>query len=277
MLSSRRRFLKKMLLAGGGFAATGSAWAGLVERNALTIERHTIRIPRLPTALEGMRIVVMSDFHLHPFTTAEFIARAVTMTNALKPDLVILPGDFICSDAQAVFELTPVLMKLNAKLGVFASMGNHDYHDDGAITRYAFQQSTIPLLENSGVTLRRDGADFFLAGLASAWASFPHLEQGLAKRRSRIPTILAMHEPDYADRISHLGAVDLQVSGHSHGGQVRVPGIGALHLPPFGQKYDEGLYHLPNLELYTTRGIGVIGIPARFNCPPEITELTLSA
>ncbi|MGC3988867.1 MAG: metallophosphoesterase [Chthoniobacteraceae bacterium] len=277
MLTSRRQFLKTACAAGAGFAVTGSAWAGLVEPNAPIVERRAIRIPGLPTALEGLKIVAMSDFHLHPFTTVQQIARVVEMANALTPDLILLPGDYVCTDHNAIFELTPLFEKLNAKLGVFASMGNHDYAENGDITRYAFKLSTIPLLENTGVTLRKDGADFFLAGLASAWAAYPDLHAALAQRRGRIPTILSMHEPDYADRIAGLDAVDLQISGHSHGGQVRVPGVGALHLPSWGQKYDLGYYQVKNLNLYTMRGVGTIGVPLRFNCPPEITELTLTA
>jgi len=266
-----------MFFAGGGVAASGSAWGALVEPNLPVIERVAVKIPRLPTALEGMRIVVMSDFHFLACTTSEQVMRAINLANSLEPDLVLLPGDFLTHQIGPINELMSLLSRLTAKIGVYASLGNHDYWAGSTLIHQAFQQMKIPLLENAGTTLSAHGQDFYIAGLASAWASHPNLKTALDARRRRIPTLLMMHEPDYADQIVSMNAVDLQVSGHSHGGQIRMPGIGALRLPAWGKKYDQGLYSIRDLTLYTTCGIGTVGVPMRLNCPPEITELTLIA
>ncbi len=117
----------------------------------------------------------------------------------------------------------------------------------------------------------------YLAGLDDLWSGQADLTAALAQAPANVPTILLVHEPDFADTVAKDGRVSLQLSGHSHGGQVRLPGIGAPILPYLGRKYDQGLYNVNNMWLYTNRGIGLGRIPLRINCPPEITEFTLTS
>jgi predicted MPP superfamily phosphohydrolase len=270
---SRRSFLG----LGGAGAVAGLGYGFLVEPARISVERIRLRLPGLGSALESFRIVLLSDFHLHPFTKLPLVRAAVEAANALKPDLVLLLGDFVDETADAIHELAPELARLNARLGVFGVLGNHDHWKGAGIVGEGLRAHGIPLLINHGVELTVGTAPLFLAGIDSAWAGRPALGEALRDLGPGVPCILMAHEPDFADAAAQDGRTTLQVSGHSHGGQVRLPGIGALSLPSWGRKYDHGHYPLPGLQLYTNRGIGVVDIPVRFNCPPEVTEITLAS
>lgn len=274
---TRRAFLAGLgaVVAGGIVAAGGYHYCVHVEPQSLGVERVRIALDDLPPTLEGLTLVQLSDFHLHPFTKIDLIHRAVTLANSLAPDLVLLTGDYVFTEAEAISDLAPVLARLQAKLGVFSVLGNHDVWTDAQMIRGALENVEIPVLVNQGVEIQVEGQSLYVAGLEDGWSGCPDLDEALAHRSGDIPVILLMHEPDWADEISRDGRVSLQLSGHSHGGQVRLPGIGAPILPRFGQKYDQGLYRVGNMRLYTNRGIGVIAPPLRFRCRPEITEITL--
>jgi predicted MPP superfamily phosphohydrolase len=164
---------------------------------------------------------------------------------------------------------------LNATHGVFSVLGNHDHMTNKRVVLTGLKESGLPVLINDGVTLSRGQQVLYLAGLDDGRRGHPDLPKALEKRPGQVPTILLVHEPDFADTYSTDGTISLQLSGHSHGGQIRLPGVGALALPRYGRKYDQGLYRVQDMWLYTTRGIGVTGPPIRLNCRPEITEITL--
>jgi len=277
--NSRREVIK--LLAGltvGGVAAllTGSGYSSLVETRWLAHERVRLPLDGLPAVLDGLRIVQLSDFHAEPFTSLAFIERVVETSNRLEPDLVALTGDFVTSRAEAISELAPILARLEARYGVVGSLGNHDlWAGAGRIVR-GLEAAGLVVLRNSGFTIDISGTRFYLAGLDSAWGGRPNLQQALTTAPDDTPVILLAHEPDLIDDIAADPRVYLQLSGHSHGGQVRLPGIGALVLPYLGRKYDLGLYRVGQSWLYTNRGIGQSGVPLRFNCRPELTEITLT-
>ncbi len=274
MKFSRRTFLK-IGLSGIAAGVAGVGYSAFVEPQRISLERVSMSLPKLPSAFDGFKIAVLSDFHLHPFTTIELIREAVALANGLQPDLVVLLGDYVDASAEAIHELAPELATLNARFGVFGVLGNHDHWKGAKIVRRALRNSGIAMLENSGIPLTIGRSALFLAGLESAWCGRPDINAALQDRRGDIPTILLIHEPDYADTSATDGRIALQLSGHSHGGQVRLPFIGALELPSWGRRYDHGLYHLREMLLYTNRGIGLVDIPVRFNCPPEVTEITL--
>ncbi|RME72124.1 MAG: metallophosphoesterase [Chloroflexi bacterium] len=279
MKVNRRKFLKLTTagLAGGLLSTVGGyLYSTRLEANLLTIERVAIRLPHLPPALEGFRIVQLSDIHLHPFTQIEFVQAAVEQVNRMRPDLVALTGDYVLRRAESIFELAPVLGRLNARYGVVAILGNHDLWTSAAIVRQGLAGAGLPVLVNQGQTITVGRAVLYVAGVDDGWSGRPDLAAALSARPAEATTILLAHEPDLADDFAADGRVDLQLSGHSHGGQVRFPGIGAPILPYLGQKYDMGLYRLGQMWLYTNRGLGVIGPPVRFNCPPEVTEFTLT-
>jgi predicted MPP superfamily phosphohydrolase len=241
------------------------------------LEERSIRIPKLPNAFEGFRIALFSDIHLYPFTPIQVVSEAVTLANSFQPDLVILAGDFVWHHVDAVFDLVPVLGRLNSAAGAFAVLGNHDHRKGPHIVTQALNQAGIRVLNNDGIILQRGNDSIYLAGIDSAWSGAPDPEAAFQNRRGDLATIVAVHEPDYIRDLAAQFPVDLQLSGHSHGGQVRLPIVGPLILPPMGLVYDMGLYRVGEAQVYTTRGIGTIHINARFNCPPEVTALTLQA
>ncbi len=275
---SRRGLLKAFAhVAIGSTLATvpGYVYTTELEPKWLSLERLQIPIRRLHSALEGFRIVQLSDFHLFPFTNIELVREAVEAANELKPDLVLLTGDYVLSMADSIFELAPVLSGLNAKNGVYACLGNHDLWTDQAVVRAGLEESGLPLLKNEGVAITAGRSTLYVAGLDDGWSGKPDLERALEHAPRGAPVVLLHHEPDFADANSLDGRVTLQLSGHSHGGQVRMPLIGSFVLPDYGRKYDMGLYRVNDMWLYTNRGIGVIWPPVRFNCRPEVTEITL--
>jgi len=277
---SRRQFLQiagSLGITVGIPSAVEVGYATRVEPRHVVMENQPIRIPMLPTSFEGFRIALFSDIHLYPFTPIQVVQDAVKLANSFRPDLVILPGDFVWRSVGAAFDLVPVLSQLNPADGTFAVLGNHDHRMGPEIVAQALAQAGIRLLRNQGIILQRGHHSIHLAGIDSAWGGRPSPGAAFESRRGDLVSIVAVHEPDYIRELLPRFPVTLQLSGHSHGGQVRLPVLGPLILPPMGEIYDMGLYRVGNAQIYTTRGIGTIHVNARFNCPPEVTAITLQA
>jgi uncharacterized protein len=278
---TRREFLKIARNTAVGSALAGgittAGYATLFEPNRLKISRTTVQIRRLPRCLEGLRIVLMTDFHLFPFTSVDLVQQAIRQAGALNPDLVLFAGDFVYSEAEAACELSPILARLNPKLGSFAVLGNHDHVKGPTIVRHALERSGIEVLNNRGVTLSVGASGFYLAGVDSIVAGTPDVRAAFASYRSDVPTLVLAHEPDSIDYYSQRVPIDLQLSGHSHGGQIRLPAIGPVFLPIWGRRYPRGLYRIKDSQLFTSQGIGMVDLPIRVNCPPEVAEITLTA
>ena len=196
---SRRAILKMFGYAvlGSGVAALGTYRYSLrIETQWLQLERVTIPVKNLGSSFDGFKIALLSDFHLYPHTEIELIRRAVAMANDLKPDLVALLGDYVLDEAASIFELAPALARLNARHGVFSVLGNHDHWKGGRIVRRGLEESGLPVLNNSGLTLSRGKDRIYLAGLDDGWVRRSNLSQALEKQPQDVPTILLMHEPD---------------------------------------------------------------------------------
>jgi len=273
---TRRDFLK--LLTNASILSVGAITTLLVvenEKESPVVERVQIPIPGLPSSLERFRIVQISDIHYYPFTTIELVDLTVKMSNELKPDLVVLTGDFIWHEVEAIFDLTPSLEQLNAKYGVYAGLGNHEHWTDVNVVTQALEEARLPLLVNQGMPISVGKDVLYLASLDDGWSGKPDLAGAMENWPSNAPTVLLMHEPDLAPKYAPDKRINLQLSGHSHGGQVRLPAVGPLILPYLSWKYPMGLYNIDGMWLYTNRGIGTTNVPLRVNCAPEITELTL--
>jgi len=276
----RRGFLKAVGAVTLGLGVSGVAGYGYVfyvEPHWLAIERVDVPIHGLPDTFNGFKIVCLSDFHLHPYTQIDFIEKVVATSNELNPDVVCLLGDYVFAGADSIYELAPVLAALKSTYGVFAVLGNHDLWTDAAVVRSGLESVGIRVLVNESVPLSVWDDILIITGLDDGWSGEPDLSLALEGSPQGSPVILMLHEPDFADYYARDGRVRLQLSGHTHGGQVRIPGIGGPFRPEYGQKYDDGLNEIEGMWLYTTRGVGVIGPPARFNCRPEITEITLQS
>jgi predicted MPP superfamily phosphohydrolase len=275
---NRNEFLKFAGVAvGGGLLAATSYLAINDESQDPVVDRVQIRLKKLHPALEGFSILQITDLHLYPMTQPALIEKAVAMANSLNPDLVVLTGDYVWQILEAIDELAPILAGLNARYGVYSTLGNHDYWLDAGVITTTMEAAGLPVLVNQGITIQQGGGSFYLAGLDDGWSGSPSLDMTLEGAKSGDPVILLCHEPDLAEQFSRDGRVDIQMSGHTHGGQIRIPGIGALILPYLGRKYDFGLYKVNDMLLYTNRGLGVISEPVRYNCPPEITQYILQS
>lgn len=255
----------------------------IIEPNSPRIVRKNIALRRWPERLNGFTIVVLSDFHYDPIFSVHPLTAAIGLVNALRPDLIVLGGDFVSmpllvSQAErAASNADPcagLLAKMNAVEGLWAVMGNHDYFTNLTRVTHALEGHGINVLANRSIAISRNGARFWLAGVNDVLSDTADLEQTLRGIPVDEATILLAHEPDYADVVAQY-PVDLQISGHSHGGQIRIPTLPPLYLPEMARKYFLGLYKIGNLTLYTNAGLGTIGVAVRLNCPPEITVLTL--
>lgn len=276
---TRRALLKWMttLTVAGGAGAAGAAYAYTVEPHNIQIERVQIALPRLPGAFDGITIAHLSDLHLGPYVTEDHLLQAVQMTNALKPDAIVLTGDLVNSSWRYIQPCAEIISKFQAPLGVFAVLGNHDYWVGFLnLMVQSVKKSGITLLRNQAVPITRGRSTLYFVGIDDLWLQLADMRRAIETVPQNACKIALMHEPDFAD-IAAQAEVDLQLSGHSHGGQVRLPILGPLILPRYGEKYPMGFYRIGNFtRLYTTRGIGVLPPGVRFNCPPEITMLTLT-
>lgn len=282
MLTQQTRMSRRKFLLAGSLALVGAGTLGVHhvrrnnEANQLGLERLELPIRGLHPSLDGFRIVQLTDIHLSKLVKASFAQEAVDLANSLQPDLTVLTGDYVWHNVEAIFELAPILAGLNARHGVYAIMGNHELWEGVEVVKTALREVRLPYLINQGVTISQGAGNLYLAGLDDGWSGQPDLDATLVGAPTDAPVILLLHEPDLADDYAHYPNMALQLSGHSHGGQVRLPGIGAPILPKLGRKYDMGLYKVGEMWLYTSRGVGVTNEPIRFNCPPEVTEFTLT-
>lgn len=273
-LHSRRSILRQ-LTALAVCSSTSAVVAA--DRKKLKIERVEIQVPGLPAALDGFRIGQISDLHLEPFTTQEDIWDAVQTVNSLKPDLVAVTGDFVTNNTKAAGLVADTVSHLKADHGVYASLGNHDFWSGPGDVVRALQQKNIPVLSNETRRILTDKGALWLGGIDSVYINKPDVRKTLQDWKDTQPLILMMHEPDAADEIAAAGVKALQLSGHTHGGQLvfgkRSPS--PIRRARHGKKYLAGHYKVGGLELYVNRGIGCVGVPLRIGAPPEVTEITL--
>lgn len=280
---SRRDFLKFVAAetAVGSVAVAALGYIGRIEPRWLQVEEIEVPITGLPSRLDGLRIVQLSDLHLSSVVPLEHIQRSVAIAQDLAGDLIAVTGDYVSNKGDDVRACAGALSGLRAPLGVYAILGNRDYAAGAAHVADELTTAGLSVLRNQGQAIALDGAghaDFWLAGLDDVRYRQDDLAAALGEAPGGLPVILLVHEPDYALRIvdhaADLGIV-LQLSGHTHGGQVRLPFFGAPVLPYLGRQFPQGLQKAGQMWVYTNRGVGMVSPPIRFNCPPEITALTL--
>ena len=274
---SRRKFLKLVLAAGVG-GAMGTGYARAVEPTWVAIETIQVPMPRLAAAFHGYRVAQISDLHMGDWMDRARLAEVVALINKQGADLIAITGDFVSGRAGRVApDLIAGLRGLRAPDGVVAVLGNHDHWANTAVMQRVLRDSNIRELRNTVHTLERGRAQFHLAGVDDVCVKRDRLDRVLARLPATGAALLLAHEPDFADEAAATGRFDLQISGHSHGGQVALPLIGPLSLPELGRKYPRGRYQVGGMTLYTNRGIGMVKIHLRFNCRPELTVFTLAA
>lgn len=280
-----KKFLtRRKFLYGAGLATAGAAlYPTEIARHEISVPTLDIAIRNLPTAFDGFRIAQISDIHYDEYTEPWFVRRVIDRVNSLAPDLVAFTGDYISFAPLgrdfvigAMHRCAEAMARVNCSQR-FAVMGNHDSYLGAPTIVPILAEVGIPMLVNQHAPVERQGQRIWIAGVHDPITHVPDLDAAIPSHQDA-PVILLSHGPDYADTVaSHPRGplVNLMLSGHSHGGQVRFPFVGPMHLPEGGRKYVEGLFRIGGMQLYVNRGIGTVGLPIRLNCPPEITLFTL--
>jgi len=252
----------------------------VLEPRELKVEKVDVRIRGLSAGFDGFTVCQVTDVHHSPFVRLGYIERVVEKANSLKPDLTVLTGDYIDDTSEYIAPAIKALSGLKARRGLLSVLGNHDHFIGKARTVEALRSHGIPLLENSHTLIESGNSALCVAGVRDYLEDFPDAASALNGVDKDIPRILLSHHPDYAEHLPGDERVDLVISGHTHGGQIRAPFSYAPVLPSaYGQKYSGGLVALEDRDtlVYVSRGVGVVGIPVRINCPPELTLIRLSA
>ena len=273
----RRGGLGQAAAAGALLGAGGLLYAREVETRRVEVVRLTLTLPRLAREFDGYRLVQIGDFHLDDWTRPQRLNRIMERVNEQRPDLIAIMGDFASYSARRLDTglLVGALRRLSARDGVLAILGNHDYLTDVGLVRSCVREGGVTGLLNEVHTLERGGARLHFAGIDDVMEGRSRLDLVLGRLPESGAAILLAHEPDFADVAAATRRFDLQLSGHSHGGQVRVPLLTRLILPPFSRRYVAGLHDVGGMALYTNRGLGTVHARLRFLCRPEITVITL--
>jgi uncharacterized protein len=282
-LKSRRTFLKASLCGAAGLAL----YSGAIERHWIDVTHRDIALRGLPAAFDGMRIAQLSDIHMDEFTEPFFLRQAVDRINKIQPDLVVLTGDFVSFGISSIhyavgsaWQCANILKEIRCG-PLYAVLGNHDIQVGAREVTAALTANNITMLTNACLPIERSQSRIWLAGTDDPLNGRPDLDKAIPVSIRNVPNepvVLLCHAPDYVDYLlAHPAgkAIGLMLSGHTHGGQIRIPFVGPLWLPLLGKKYIEGWFRVGDTQLYVNRGLGTMGLPFRFDCPPEITVITL--
>jgi predicted MPP superfamily phosphohydrolase len=270
---SRRAFLRGSLAIGGiGIYLYGRR----IEPTWLDVVRVEMPLRKLPDAFAEFTIAQISDLHFGRYTDLAYMESVIDSVLALNADAVVITGDLVSRVTEGEPDmLVQTLSRLRAPHGVHAVLGNHDWWVNGPLVIESLRRAGVNVLVNEHLTWRRGGQTLYLAGVDDVWCGMNDLQHALAGIPADAAVIALVHEPDYADIVARDSRVLLQLSGHSHGGQVCLPFYGGLHFPSWAKKYTSGLYRIGELTLYTNRGIGMVIWPIRIACRPEVTLFTL--
>jgi len=274
----RRQALERI---GGAvaFAASGTilGWGALRGRFDWAIEEVPVRLARLPKALDGFTIVQISDLHVGTFIGERELSAGLGLIDRIRADLIVITGDMVDSDIRFVPLAARHLSRLRAREGVVCIPGNHDHYTGAGAVLGGMRSAGIDVLVNRGKIIAEADGGIALLGVDDLWARSrrgqgPDLDAARSMVRPDLATILLAHQPRFAAEASK-GGVDLQLSGHTHGGQIN-PGFRPID---WFFRYVAGRYDVGPMQLYVNRGFGTVGPPTRVGAPPEITKIVLVA
>jgi predicted MPP superfamily phosphohydrolase len=291
---SRRKFIRA-----GGILLTGytftKATVGVINKDEYAVTEKDIEVVNLPSELQGLRILLISDVHSGPYMLESQMKEYVDVINSYNADLILIPGDLTNSQRDEVYPFAKAFRNLKAKYGVYATLGNHDYfHDAEYVAKAVSNETPIKLMRNENKIIDINNKQIILMGMDDTRTSsanydpviYKYFDKTIAGAKENakannlsfeaVPKILLYHKPYFFNDFSKE-KIDLTVSGHTHGGQIVFAKFGSLNLSiaSFVSNFLEGLYKNGNSNMYVTRGIGTVGLPLRLNCRPEITILTL--
>jgi len=289
-LITRRKFVYSGIVGLSGVALAGCV-NGVVRRGDVEIIHKTFSLPALPPAFEGFTMTLASDIHSSPFMMTDDLKKVVKLINGLESDVIVMPGDFVTSHHNEIPPFVEAMSELKAKHGVYCCTGNHDYYCGVDLVTKASEAIGLKMLRNQNIALEKDGQKLFLIGVDDDDASdvehyvegrpAAHIEAAFKGIEKPEASILLCHKPYEFESYAKMN-VGLMLSGHTHGGQIVFGRVGGriLALSSVASHFVEGRYtpekSVSASQLYVSRGIGVVGLPIRINCPPEITKITLT-
>ncbi|HNY10454.1 MAG TPA: metallophosphoesterase [Candidatus Wallbacteria bacterium] len=243
----------------------------------LSVWETDIKSVQIPVAFNGKKIVFISDIHHGPHFSIGRVRSLVEKVNGLKPDIVLLGGDYVHGGSRYIKPCMDELKNLKAPLGVFGVRGNHDHWDGAELSKKAMVEAGIKLIENGSVWVGVDNQKIKLVGVGDLWEDTQEINGSLSDVSDTDFVILVSHNPDYAEKISpYYQKTDLMLSGHTHGGQVSVFGLYSPVIPSaYGQKYRSGTVQCGGMKLLISNGVGCVTPPVRFFCRPDIISITL--
>jgi len=251
-------------------------YGSFIEPKMIRTSFYNVDLNRSSSAekIEKIKIVVLSDLHLGPYNGQDLVKKVVKRVNALRPDLVILAGDYIAYKNKSLDQYAP-LADLVAPMGILAVTGNHDYQENVEEVIDALSKYHVNFLRNRGVTIEVDQHELFIAGVNDYWHDAMDLSKALASATPDQTVLLVAHNPDVVRYLPQGAKVDLMISGHTHGGQIRLPWLGPLVEPPtdLPREYAHGLKIYDNVKMLISAGLGEVGPRARLFDPPEVVVL----
>ena len=288
ILMTRRNFIRLILLGILGVIGT----KGFVNSRQLQRVDLTVFLKNLPPAFEGLKIGQITDIHAGPLVPGSLIREGVDLIMEAKPDLIVLTGDFVSGPTKILWTsyggfsqksldgCMGELSRLRARMGVFAVLGNHDFWAGPNVVSKVIQSlenAGIQVLRNQAIALKAGGEALHLLGVDDYWENSYSLEKAFKDVPPDVCRIMLSHNPDVNQDIDlQKEHVDLILSGHTHGGQFVLPGLGALYIPSsFGQKYRIGLVKDGLRQTYVSAGLGLFFVPLRINCPADVSLIVL--
>ena len=275
---SRRRFLRGLAASGLVGLSGAAAYATLFEPFNYELTETDVFIEGLPPGFEGFRIAQLTDIHHSRLVPLGEVVRVVELARKARPDLVVLTGDYTTSLRRFIEPCAEALGALDAPGGTWAVLGNHDHYTDPELTARALSRHRVQVLSNAHTVVERGGDAIQLAGVDDWGWGAADFARALGRLDPARPTVLLAHEPRVFD-MEGARPASLTISGHTHGGQVCLPVVGAPARFFFGEelRYLRGLYEREGRQLYVSRGTGVVGLPVRLGARPEVAVLRLRA
>lgn len=285
---AKRKFSRRAFLRGAAtlvaLPAAGTAWAREIEPFWLDLHEVPLTIKGLPRAFHGLRLAQLTDLHMDAHVPVAYLRRVIERVNAARADLVLVTGDVVNHTMDWIDASAQLLAELHAP--TFVSFGNHDYTSwnarPGPYTVVAdplqkrLEEAGCVVLRNRAASIERDGQKLFIVGIEDLWSNYFSPADAFARLDGRRQTIITMsHNPDSAPHVIPF-APKLILAGHTHGGQIRIPLLGAPILPIVDRRFDQGWFPLDNgCQMYVSRGVGFL-MRARFCCRPEVPVFVLS-
>jgi predicted MPP superfamily phosphohydrolase len=272
--TTRRRVTRRRVVAGLAALGLGGGWGGAYTFTP-RLTRRTLWMPRLPAGWDGVRVLHVTDLHHGPMVSGAYLGKALERARALPHDIAFFTGDFISFNISYMDGVRDLLRDWRAPLGAWATLGNHDHYNGPMAVTRALESIGVSVLSNNATRLKRNGDPLWLIGVDDPATSHARLPEAMRKVRDDAPRILLAHSPDIVLAFPER-TIDLTLAGHTHGGQVCLPGGRPLICPTtLGADYAQGTFLWRKGALYVNRGLGVVNFPLRTFCPPEIALLTL--